>query len=72
MVRAKFRVDSITESSYGKTIELRPVTQGSPENEQFYRLTPGGSISLSTVNEEAAKQFKVGAEFYIDFTPAGG
>lgn len=73
-VRAKFTVQSITPGAItdgeGKTITLHPVTSGSKENEDFYKLTPGGSISLSTINEEAAKQFEVGKSYYVDFSPA--
>lgn len=76
MVRAKFVVDSVTpngqesEENKGSTVVLTPVYGGSPENESFYKWTPGGSIQLSTINEEAAKQFEVGKEYYVDFTPA--
>lgn len=72
MVRAKFKVMNIEDMpgpTPGKTIYLQPVYTGSEENERFYRMTPGGSIVLGTVNEEAAKQFAVGQEFYVDFTP---
>jgi hypothetical protein len=72
MVRAKFIVERFTTTrhSKGAIIELRPVIQGSEENETFYDLTPSGIIELTTVNEEAAKQFEIGKEYYIDFTPA--
>lgn len=69
MVRAKFRVDSITQNSAGYIVRATPVTGGSPENEQFFKYTPGGSLELSTVNEQAVKQFAVGKSFYLDFTP---
>lgn len=75
-VRAKFTVDRI-ERSKGwnniaevQTIVLSPVTGGSPENETFYAATPSGEIKLATVNAAAAKKFDLGAEFYVDFTPA--
>jgi hypothetical protein len=74
-VRAKFKVVS-KEPSGGpgaegcETVKLEPVTSGSAENESFYKWTPGGSISLSTVNVAAAQQFVVGQEYYVDFTPA--
>ncbi len=73
MVRAKFKVTAIepnTGGGDGKSITLFPVTGGSVENESFYKYTPGGSILLSTINEEAAKQFEVGKEFYVDFSEA--
>jgi hypothetical protein len=72
-VRAKFKCTAVTTNESGKTISLRPVYgNGDPnhENTQFYKYTPGGSIELSTVNEEAANKFEVGKEFYVDFTLA--
>ena len=69
-VRAKFKVESITSTENGASIELRPVISGSEENEKFFKWTPGGSIQMSTINEAAAEQFKPGAEFYVDFIKA--
>jgi hypothetical protein len=69
-VPAKFKVETITHTTYGSTISLQPVVSGSKENESFYKATPGGKIELSTINPDAAKQFAPGKEFYIDFTPA--
>lgn len=76
-VRAKFRVtQTVQNAAHGKhekpthTIRLSPVTSGSPENEEFYKWTPGGSIELSVVNDETAQQFELGQEYYVDFTPA--
>jgi hypothetical protein len=75
-VRAKFKVQSITrrehwDKSKGEihSIDLAPVTSGSDENKEFYAATPGGSIKLDTINEAAGNQFKLGQEFYVDFTP---
>lgn len=78
MVRAKFYVTSVEpngaekEEDQGSTVSLSPVMTGSEENENFYKWTPGGNIVLSTINKAAADQFKVGMEFYVDFTPAEG
>lgn len=73
MVRAKFKVQSVTESEGGlKTAKLYPVTGGSPENEAFYKWTPSGSIDLGTMNDAAAAEFAPGRTFYVDFTPAEG
>ena len=76
-VRAKFKVDSIHLNLYGKGEELRsvnltPVYSNDPasENAQFWRFTPTGKIELGTINPEAWKQFELGKEYYIDFTPA--
>ena len=66
MVRAKFTVMNVTE----KEVTLLPVTYGSEENKKFFELTPYGSIQMGTINPDAIKQFEVGKEFYVDFTPA--
>lgn len=76
MVRAKFTVSEITEHKYGdqrmKTIKLTPVysqKEGS-ENKAFWQASPNGEIRLGTINMNAAAQFEIGAEYYIDFTRA--
>lgn len=78
-VRAKFKVTKIsnTDTRYegGSAqrlyhIELRPVSDGSEENKQFYAWTPGGEIQLSTVNEAVAEAFKDFGDFYVDFQKA--
>lgn len=71
-VRAKFKVTEITERDFGKSILLQPVYSSDPnsENGKFYKQTPGGKIEISTINDEAAKEFKIGKQFYVDFTQA--
>lgn len=78
-VRAKFYVSEVKQSknNYGgtngellTTIKLAPVSGNSEENKQFYRWTPSGSIDLGTLNPAVVEQFSIGAEFYVDFTPA--
>lgn len=69
-VRAKFKVTAVTQTESGNTVQLNPVTTGSEENKKFFRYTPAGRIELSIMNDEAAKQFEVGKEYYIDFTKA--
>ena len=74
--RAKFTVQSITTHKAWNgpglmgTVKLIPVTGGSEENKAFYEATPSGQIELGTVNDAVLKQFNVGDEFYVDFTPA--
>ena len=75
MVRAKFTVIAIERSkAYDgrevQTIKLRPVTDGSDENKEFFAYTPSGSIELGTVNAEAAGEFELGKQYYVDFTAA--
>lgn len=69
-VRAKFKVQSVTETEGGlKTAQLQAVTSGSPENEVFFKWTPSAQINLSTLNPAAAAEFFPGREFYVDFIP---
>lgn len=74
-VRAKFKVTEITEHAYGnqlmKTIKLAPVLKSNDpesENSKFWAASPNGEIRLGTINMDAAAQFEINAEFYIDFT----
>lgn len=69
-VRAKFKCESVADSQDDSTtIRLTAVVDGSEENKKFFKWTPNGSITIGTVNEEAAKQFEVGKEYYVDFIP---
>lgn len=55
------------------TIEMFPVYgNGDPnhENTKFWQASPGGKLEMNCVNQEASTQFKVGKEFYVDFTDA--
>jgi hypothetical protein len=55
------------------SIEMSPVYgKGDPahENTKFWQASPSGSLVLGTVNQSAAEQFELGAEYYIDFTKA--
>lgn len=79
-VRAKFRVTEVQPVDWGdqhgelRQITLTPVGAAiggeSEENKQFYAATPGGMIVLGVLNAAAAAQFTLGAEYYVDFTPA--
>lgn len=80
-IRAKFKVATHStslgwNSETGKndrkigTVKLFPVTGGSEENKRFYEATPGGEITLSTVNSAVLDSLPLGAEVYVDFTPA--
>lgn len=70
-VRAKFKVDAKGVAGDTQSVRLTPVVggQGNQENDQFFKYTPGGSIDLQVMNPEAADQFNIGQEFYVDFTP---
>lgn len=47
-----------------------PVYNGSTENKEFFKYTPGGDIAIYTVNVQVADKFEQGKEYYVDFSPA--
>jgi hypothetical protein len=72
-VRAKFKVSTISPIESDGSISqitLYPVCSGSKENETFFKWTPSGEIRIGTINSNAAKQFELNKEYYVDFTPA--
>ena len=77
-VKAKFKVQRIERSAWGggqevQTIVLQPVYGNGDqehENTKFYAATPSGEIRLGTVNPEAARQFDLNKEYYVEFTSA--
>lgn len=69
MVRCKFKCTSKIQHEAGYEIHMAPVTGGSTENEKFFKWTPSGGLNFGTINEDAAKQFEPGKEYYIDITP---
>jgi len=72
-VRTKFKVNCLDTFPDGSAkICLSPVYDSNPESEnaKFYKQTPWGDITLGTVNNDAAAQFTLGSEFYVDFTKA--
>lgn len=68
MVRCKFKCTSKIEIEGGFRVTLEPVTQGSSENEQFFKWTPYDKMEFGTINETAAAQLEVGKEYYIDIS----
>ncbi|MBU1080907.1 MAG: hypothetical protein KKB59_10515 [Spirochaetes bacterium] len=70
MVRAKFKVDSVTEFPDVSSIVLSVVTAGAgEENKKFFKWTPGGKIEMGVVSKETAARFRPGREYFVDFTP---
>ena len=83
MVRAKFRCATKTErQGWGKDadgvsrvrreidVRFAVVCDGSAENKAFFASSPNGEIVIGCANLAAADAFAVGAEYYVDFTPA--
>lgn len=84
MVRAKFAVVEVRRilSSVPKVVdgipttwipgEVRTIVMSpvcGPDNKEFWQATPSGKIELGCANLQAAEEFEIGKEYYIDFTP---
>lgn len=69
-VRCKFTCTSKEPNQDGVELTFAPVTSGSAENDEFFNFTPWGELKFGTINEDAANQFEVGNEYYLDLSPA--
>jgi hypothetical protein len=79
-MRAKLRLSSVepigdpvsheqlTFNAVGSVWPYPP--DGSDENNTFAKWTPSAELKMSVANPALHGQFKVGQEFYVDFTPA--
>ena len=73
MIRCKFSVSKKTETATATgnefKVELTVVTDGSEENQEFFKYTPNGKLSLGILEPEQADKLVVSEECYIDITP---
>jgi len=74
MFRAKVKIESAIKSEHlfdpAMSVKMRPVTNGSPEDNTYSKWTPSGEISLYITNPDIFPQLEVGKIFYVDFTEA--
>lgn len=68
-VRAKFQC---VKKELPGGIKLSAVYSEDPEheNKKFWDATPSGNLEMWVTNRDAADFFELGAEYYLDFTPA--
>jgi hypothetical protein len=82
-MRAKLKVGFVQEHFYGadnaksmETLNMHAVaastypTDGGDENNTFARFSPGANLVINIANPALFGEFKVGQEFYVDFTEA--
>lgn len=68
---AKWRVDSVTKTTWGETVTLFPVTEsGIPENKRFHEATPGGKIEMTITNKALFGEFQPGQFYKTPFLPS--
>ena len=69
-MRAKFRVESVTDFGDQKEVKLQAVMCGSQENQDFHSYTPRGALQMVIDKSGAMDYFTPGKEYYLDFTEA--
>ena len=68
-IRCKFVCSQKAENIDGTTnATFSAVMNGSPENKQFFKYTPNGTLSFGCANKDASKNIVVGREYYVDLT----
>lgn len=71
-VRAKMKLTAITEHANWQGKRLRFESQydmSIPEDQRFQKATPSANAEFTIDNPPALEQFKLGDDYYLDFTP---
>lgn len=74
-VRCKFVCNEVSEQHFSDgskqwKYKFNAVYSGSPENKEFWKATPSGSLEFQCMNNGAHPLFESGKEYYIDLNPA--
>lgn len=70
-MRAKFTIYSETRDAYGCiTFKARPVGGNTPENQEFFKTTPSGEISVTVKVAETDARLELGSDYFVDFIKA--
>lgn len=77
-MRAKLKVTNVEPFDGGENLSFSAVgksepydEKGSDENNTYASFTPTAELKMTVNNPNLLGKFKVGQEFYVDFTPAG-
>ena len=69
MIKAKFKVDSVTHYAYGsEEIKMSAVISDGTANKEWCKATPVGSLSITIDNLTAQGKLLAGKEYFITFT----
>jgi hypothetical protein len=71
-LRAKFHVTAVEKQGENEMVTLMAVYSADPNdaNHSWSKYTPWGELKMNISNPLAQGQLEVGAEWYIDLTPA--
>lgn len=74
-MRAKVKVSNINQFEGSESLTFNAVCankfgdNGSDENNTYAKYTPSAEFKLTVNNPALLGKFKVGAEYYVDFSP---
>lgn len=70
-IAVKAACDITGKDAQAVDVWLQPVFAGADEdaNKSWSKWTPSGEVKLQITNPEASSQFKVGRDYFVDFTP---
>lgn len=70
-MRAKFRIQSVTNNGYSDIVKFGAVYGGSsnPEDNSFSKATPNATCEMTIDNPDLRGKYVPGQVFYVDFTP---
>ena len=76
-MRAKVKLNHIQHNFGSETLIFNPVAKkggypddGLDENNTFAKYTPSGQFAITVANPALLGKFKIGEEYYVDFTKA--
>lgn len=75
-MRAKFQINKIEQFGASEQLHFNAVAaskypdDGSDENNTYAKYSPAASCSITIANPALIGKFKVGEQYYVDFTPA--
>lgn len=68
MMRAKFILETLNrDTDDNGELTFRAVTNGSEENDKFFKYTPSGTIQMGVVNKDVLDMLEEGASYYVEF-----
>ena len=79
LMRAKMKVSNLEKGNGFEILTMKAVGKNSPysedgldENNTYSKWTPMANLTMHINNPNLHEKFKVGQEFYVDFTLARG
>lgn len=67
-MRAKLKVQEVTDNGYSDKVRFSAVYGGSAENNSYSKATPTADLTMQIDNPALKGVLKPGEEFYVDFT----